>query len=103
MQRWILARLRHRRFFFLAELNGAIRELTTNLNNRPMRHLGATRRALFEAVESGALLDMPAEPYAYAEWRRRWAGLDCHVEVDGHFHSVPYRLMREVIEAWITD
>ena len=76
VQRWILARLRNRRFFSLAELNGAIRELTTDLNNRPMRHLGTTRRALFETVECGALLDMPAEPYAYAEWRRCRAGLD---------------------------
>jgi transposase len=103
VQRWVLARLRHRRFFSLAELNGAIRELITDLNNRPMRHLGTTRRALFEAIESGALLDMPAEPYAYAEWRRCRAGLDYHVEVCGHFYSVPYRLVREVIEARITD
>ena len=112
VQRWILARLRHRRFFSLAELNGldgAIRELTTDLNNRPMRHLGTTRRALFEAIESDALLDMPTEPYAYAEWRRCRAGLDYHVasrlrmQVYGHFYSVPYRLMREVIEARITD
>lgn len=103
VQRWILARLRNRRFFSLAELNGAIRELTTDLNNRPMRHLGTTRRALFEAIERGALLDMPDEPYAYAEWRRCRAGLDYHVEVYGHFYSVPYRLMREVIGARITD
>jgi transposase len=103
VQRWILARLRNRRFFSLAELNGAIRELTIDLNNRPMRHLGTTRRALFEAIERGALLDMPDEPYAYAEWRRCRAGLDYHVEVYAHFYSVPYRLMREVIEARITD
>jgi transposase len=103
VQRWVLARLRHRRFFSLAELNGAIRELIADLNQRPMRHLGTTRRALFEAIECGALLDMPAEPYAYAEWRRCRAGLDYHVEVYGHFYSVPYRLMREVIEARVTD
>ena len=103
VQRWVLARLRHRRFFSLAELNGAIRELTIDLNDRPMRHLGTTRRALFEAIERTALLPMPAEPYAYAEWRRCRAGLDYHVEVQGRFYSVPYRLMREVIEARITD
>ena len=103
VQRWVLARLRNRRFFSLAELNSAIRELTIDLNNRPMRHLGTTRRALFEAIEQTALLPMPAEPYAYAEWRRCRAGLDYHVEVHGHFYSVPHRLMREVIEARITD
>ena len=103
VQRWVLARLRHRRFFSLAELNRAIGELIADLNDRPMRHLGTTRRALFDAIERVALLPMPAEPYAYAEWRRCRAGLDYHVEVHGHFYSVPYRLMREVIEAPITD
>ena len=103
VQRWVLARLRHRRFFSLAELNGAIRELIADLNDRPMRHLGSSRRALFEALERPALLPLPTEPYTYAEWRRCRAGLDYHVEVHGHFYSVPYRLMREVIEARITD
>ncbi len=103
VQRWVLARLRHRRFFSLAELNGAIRELIADLNNRPMRHLGTSRRALFEAIEREALLPMPQTPYAYAEWRRCRAGLDYHVQVYGHFYSVPYRLMREAVEARITD
>ena len=68
-----------------------------------MRHLGTSRRALFEALEQPALLRLPSEPYVYAEWRRCRAGLDYHVEVHGHFYSVPYRLMRETIEARITD
>ena len=103
VQRWVLARLRHRRFFSLAELNGAIRELIADLNDRPMRHLGASRRALFDALDRSALLPLPAEPYVYAEWRRCRAGLDYHVEVHGNFYSVPYRLMREPIEARVTD
>jgi len=102
VQRWILARLRNQRFFSLAELNVAIRALTTDLNNRTMRHLGTSRRALFEVVEQPALLPLPSGPYAYAEWKRCRAGLDYHVEVQGHFYSVPYRLVREVIEARIT-
>lgn len=103
VQRWILARLRHRRFHSLAELNGAIRELVEDLNARPMRHLGTSRRALFERLERDALLPLPAEAYAYAEWRRCRAGLDDHVEVHGHFYSVPHRLMGETIEARVTD
>jgi len=75
VQRWVLARLRHRRFFSLAELNGAIRELITDLNNRPMRHLSTSRRALFDALERDALLPMPQTPYAYAERRRCRASL----------------------------
>ena len=103
VQRWVLARLRQRRFFSLAELNGAIRELTEALNARPMRHLATSRRVLFDSTERDALLPLPAEPYVYAEWRRCRAGIDYHVEVYGHWYSVPSRLMRETIEARVTE
>lgn len=43
VQRWILARLRNRRFFSLGELNRAIRELVDQLNDRPMRGWGLRR------------------------------------------------------------
>jgi transposase len=99
VQRWILARLRNRRFFSLVELNGAIAELLAEINNRIMRHLGASRRELFEQVDRPALQPLPGESYQYAEWRRCRVGLDYHVEVDGNFYSVPYRLLREPIEA----
>ena len=69
VQRWVLARLRHQRFLSLADLNTAIGALIETLNNRTMRHLNTSRRALFEATERGALLPRPAEPYVYAEWR----------------------------------
>ncbi len=76
VQRWILARLRHQKFFSLAELNAAIFALMVDLNDRPMRHLGTSRRALFETLERPVLLALPALPYVYAEWRRCRAGLD---------------------------
>jgi len=42
VQRWILARLRNRRFFSLAELNQAIRALVDDVNGRLMRGWGTT-------------------------------------------------------------
>jgi len=103
VERWVLARLRHRRFFSLGELNAAIRELNDELNERGMRRIGCSRRALFEAIEQPALLELPSEPFEYAEWKRCRPGLDYHIEVYGHWYSVPYRLIREVVEARITD
>ena len=41
-ERWILAALRNRRLFSLAELNAALRELADKLNNRLPRHPGAS-------------------------------------------------------------
>ena len=74
VERWILARLRHRRFFSLAELNAAIAELVADLNARPMRRLGVSRRDLFLELDRPALPPLPAEPYEYAEWRMRRVG-----------------------------
>jgi transposase len=103
VERWILARLRHRRFFTLAKLNAAIAELLSELNDRPMRRLGVSRRRLFEELDRPALGPLPAEPYTYAEWRLRRVGLDYHVDIDGHYYSVPYRLLKEQVEARITQ
>ena len=102
VQRWILARLRNRRFFSLAELNQAIRDLVDQLNDRPMRGWGATRRALYEQIDRPALLPLPPTPYEYADWKRCRVNLDYHVEIDKHFYSVPFRLLREEVEARIT-
>jgi transposase len=102
VQRWILARLRNRRFFSLTELNQAIRELVDQLNDRPMRGWGTTRRALFEQLDRPALHPLPPAPYEYATWKRCRVNLDYHVEIEKHFYSVPFRLLREEVEARIT-
>ena len=102
VERWILARLRNQRFFSLAELNAAIATLVAELNARPMRKLGVSRRQLFEQLDRPALSPLPAEPFVYAEWRIRRVALDYHVDIDGHYYSVPHRLLRERVEARLT-
>jgi len=102
VQRFVLARLRNRRFFSLEELNTAIRECVADLNAGIMRKLGKSRRELFETIERPALKPLPAEPYRYAEWKRARVAPDYHIEIAGHYYSVPSRLIREVVEARIT-
>ena len=102
VQRWIVARLRKRRFGSLSELNAAIREELAKLNNKVTRHLGASRRDLFERLDRPALKPLPATPYEYAEWRERRAGIDYHVEIDKHYYSVPYQLLKQTLWARIT-
>ena len=89
VERFILARLRNRRFFSLSELNAAIRESLGELNTRLMRKLGASRREFFATIDQPALLPLPAEPYRYAEWKKCRVAPDYHVELHGHFYSVP--------------
>ena len=100
--RWIIAKLRNRRFFSLDEINAAIRELVAQLNDRVTRHLGRSRRSLFDELERPALKKLPVEPYLYAEWKECKVGLDYHVEVERHYYSVPHALLRETVWARIT-
>jgi transposase len=100
--RWILARLRNRRFFSLAALNEAIRSLLVDLNDRTLRGWGRSRRQLFEELDRQALLPLPDEPYEYAEWKRCRVNLDYHVEIAKHYYSVPHGLVRHEVEARIT-
>jgi transposase len=102
VQRWILARLRNRRFFSLGELNLAIRELADQLNDRPMRGWGTTRRALYEQLDRPTLLPLPPTPYEYADWKRCRVNLDYHIEVAKHFYSVRFQLLRQEVDARIT-
>lgn len=99
VQRWIAAALRNRRFGSLGELNTAIRELLERVNSKVTRHLGASRRDLFEALDRPALRPLPAAPYEYAEWIERKVGLDYHVEVERHYYSVPHQLLKQKVWA----
>lgn len=102
-ERWILAVLRHRTFYSLAELREAIRPLVDKLNDRPMRRLGRSRRQLFEELERPALRPLPARPYEFAQWAKVKVGVDYHVEFDSHFYSVPYQLFPGRLELRATE
>jgi transposase len=103
VERWLLGRLRHRIFTTLGEVNAAIGELLTHLNEeRPIRRLGATRRQLLEQIDRPALKPMPAEPYTFSEWRVCRVGIDYHVEVAAHYYSVPYRFVRAEVDVRLT-
>jgi len=101
-KRWILAVLRNRTFYGLAELNGAIRELLERLNDRALRKLKKSRRELFELFDRPGALGLPEKPYQYAEWKLATVNIDYHIEVDQHYYSVPFRLVREKLDVRLT-
>jgi transposase len=102
-QRWIVAALRHRKFFQLGDLNGAIGELLDRLNGRPFRKRpDASRSSLFEQLDRPALKPLPAERYVIATWKKVKPNIDYHVEVDHHYYSVPYQLIGHELEARCT-
>ena len=97
-QRWILARLRRRRFFGLDEVNRAIRPLLADLNRRPFKRLPGSRQSAFETVDRPALKPLPPTRYEFAEWKRATVGIDYHVELERHYYSVPYRYARQPVD-----
>ena len=103
VQRFILAGLRHHTFFSLAEANAAIKGRLELLNNSPFRKLPGTRKSRFEELDHPAMLPLPELPYQYALWKIARVHIDYHVDVEGHFYSVPYRLVREQVDVRYTS
>jgi transposase len=103
VERWILAALRRRTFFSLAELNAAIAGLLEKLNGRPFKKLPGCRRAHFEALDKPALRPLPGAPYVYAEWKKARVHIDYHVAIDGHYYSVPHALIKKQLDVRITQ
>jgi transposase len=102
VERWVLAPLRHQRFFSLAELNQAITELCAALNARPFQKLPGSRQTLFERREQPALRPLPATRYELAVWKKARVNIDYHIQVEGHLYSVPYQLVRREVEVRLT-
>lgn len=103
VERRILARLRHRSFFSLHELNEAIQWLLIEYNTKPFQKLEGSRRSLFEQLDQPALRPLPAEPFEYAEWKKARVNIDYHVAVEGNFYSVPYQLVNQTIDVRVTN
>ena len=102
VQRWILARLRNRRFFSLAELNRAIAELLLDLNNRPFKKLPGCRRSAFLSLDAPALKPLPAARFVISRYKGAKVNIDYHVEFEAHYYSVPHRLVGTKVDLRIT-
>ena len=98
VERWILARLRNRTFFCLAEANAAIAGLLGDLNSRSFKKLPGSRREAFETLDQTVLRPLPEKPYEFAEWKKARLNIDCHIEVLGHYYSAPYQLCKQQLD-----
>ena len=97
-----MARLRDQTFFDLGALNTAIRVLLDQLNDRPLKKLGVSRRVFYEQLDRPALRPLPAARYSLAHWKLCRVNIDYHIEVERHVYSVPYQLVREQVEVRYT-
>lgn len=103
VERWILAKLRDEQFFSLNELNQAIQKLLVVLNDKPFQKLPGSRRSQFIQLDKPALKPLPKHRYQYREIKQSKVHVDYHVEVDGHYYSVPYNLAKDTVEVHLGD
>lgn len=101
-ERRIIAKLRNRQFFTLAQLNEAIAEEVDAINNAPFQKLEGSRQSQFEALDEPVLMPLPKTRYEYAEWLTPRAGVNYHIEIQKHFYSVPDRLIRRKLNVRLT-
>ena len=108
VERWILARLRTRQCFSLAEVNAAMAALLTELNRRPFKKLPRNgprppgRASAFAALDQPALRALPATVFELARWKKARVSIDYHVDIERHYYSVPHQLVGQLIEVRIT-
>ena len=80
-ERWILARLRNRRFYSLAEANAAIAELVAWINDRPFKKMPGSRRSLSSRARAPGDAPAAGQRYEFATWKDRLkVNIDYHVE-----------------------
>lgn len=103
VERWILARLRNQTFFSLSELNRVIKRLLIELNDKPFQKLSGSRKSVFESIDKPALKPLPVQRYQFAEWKKARVNIDYHVEVDKHYYSVPYQLIKKQLDIRYTQ
>lgn len=99
----ILAALRNRQFFSLADINTAISEELEKLIMRPFQKIPGNRRDAFLAVDQPALAQLPSTRYEYAKWLDARVGSNYHVEYNDHFYSVLHIYSNEIVSLRVTD
>ena len=68
----------------------------------PVQETAGVQASLFDSLDRPALRPLPAHPYVYAEWKNARVNIDYHVEVEGHYYSVPYTLVKQQLDVRVT-
>ena len=97
-QRWIVAALRHRKFFSLEELNAGDPRTAGQAEPPAFPQAGRNAGELFGSIDKPALKPLPMEPFDLSEWSRARVNIDYHVAFDANLYSVPYNLVHELVE-----
>ena len=87
----ILAVIRKNQYFSISQLNKDLKYYMEQINNREMKHIGKSRKELFDSVDLPNLLPLPQRNFKFIEWKKAKVGIDYHVKFENNFYSVPYK------------
>ena len=99
----IIAKLRNRKFFTLAEMNEAIRLELDAFNNALFQKKEGSRASVFCEEERPFMQPLPALPYEYASWKKATVQLNYHVTLEYQNYSVPYAYARKQVDVRLTS
>lgn len=100
----VFAPLRKLTFYSLQELNAALREQATILNQRKMQQSDHSREVLLERDERPLLRPLPTEPYEMKQHLILTVQQNCHVYFSKQkkYYSAPYRFIGFKVHVIIT-
>jgi transposase len=99
---WILAALRNRQFFSLAELNEAILDKLAIFNSKPFQKKTGSRLSVFLEEEKHALQSLPVSAYELAFWKIAIVQFNYHITIEKMHYSVPYEYIKHQVDVRIT-
>lgn len=99
VQRWILARLRKRKFFSVDELNDAFSELLDIYNNKVVKKFGKSRTQMFKELDKPNLQPLPQQRYIYRDFKICTVTQSYHIFLEGCEYSVPFKYLQYKVEA----
>ena len=104
VQRFILARLRNRRFFSLYEINSAIWEELELLNARPMKDYGnQSRKQRFKELDLPYAKPLPKERFKITEIKNGVrVAPNYHIRYKECYYSVPFNYVRCRVDVFQT-
>ena len=98
IQRYILARFRHHKFYTINELNDAIAALLDDYNTKIVKHLEQSRFEMFEKLDKPHLSSLPANSYVYKQFKIARVNQDYHITLQKCNYSVPFKYLKEEVE-----
>ena len=97
IQREVLGRLRHNKFYSLAEANQAIASEVARVNDLTVSTTKMSRKKYFLLYEADALAPLPLHRFSFGLWSSVKARSDYHVKIEANFYSVPFSYAKKTL------